>query len=262
MKRRDFLKLSGLFFLGLFLPSGCGASPDLPTDLAIYYGYPSRVNGKTSVEDAIREFYGFENIILGDGLHLPGHEEHENSVIMIRKLVAQGSNVFGYVNLGCEPKPDIDYVLEQVDAWGDMGASGVFYDCVGPSYLEAQTAMVAAEAAREQHLLLFMNAERPRWVIEAAGLTSQDSILLEPVFLMEGETYRYPYLGELAWAVDKVKAYGVATYDPGSSLEMKVRQAASVREQAANAGLAGIAVTNSLYSASGAEQNWILKVGE
>ncbi len=223
--------------------------------LAIYYGYPSMVNHSRNLEMAVDTFLGFDDIILGAGLELGNHADHSRSVYIISRLCSSRRNVYGYVNLGCPPRHESQEVICRIDAWSESGVSGIFFDCVGPSYLDQTEVYEAASQARDRGLSLFLNAERLVWASDAAGISENDSLLVEPIFFDQGNPYSYPFPDELSWAVDHARVFGVSTYGPSAEGEAKAGLFKLARNKAVDARLAGLAFTGPHYSASGPDAN-------
>lgn len=72
-----------------------------PAKLAIYYGYPSLVNeAGGNLTTATAHFAAFDVVVLGDGLEHPAHPDHANTVQIIADLVAGGTEVYGYIDMG------------------------------------------------------------------------------------------------------------------------------------------------------------------
>ena len=120
----------------LVKPSLATTSVYKPKRLAIYYGYPSLVNGANwDVNKAASEFAFFDVIVFGDGIEHSGHGDHANTKIIIQKLRSQGKEVFGYVDMGISPVPaqnlSIATAQQYVDEWAKMGVSGIFWDDAG-----------------------------------------------------------------------------------------------------------------------------------
>lgn len=107
-------------------------------DLAIYYGYPSYVNGANgNVTKAVEAFKPFEVIVLGDTVEFPSHDDYSNSKQMIAKLIANKNKVFGYVPIATANGGDnlsITEMKKRIDQWKTMGATGIFMDEYGYDY--------------------------------------------------------------------------------------------------------------------------------
>jgi hypothetical protein len=104
-----------------------------PKRVAVYYGYPSLVNGaKGDLAKAAQVFNRYHIVVFGDGLEFPG-EEHDNVVRLITKLDKQVL-VFGYVCLGSTQKLAIAEMEKRVLAWKRMGVQGIFLDEAGNDF--------------------------------------------------------------------------------------------------------------------------------
>src|SRR5262245_56256050 len=72
-----------------------------PSRLAIYYGYPSLVNGAGgNLNAATAHFSAFDIVVLGDGLEHLVHPDHANTTQIIADLTAGGTEVYGYIDMG------------------------------------------------------------------------------------------------------------------------------------------------------------------
>src|SRR5215467_11526739 len=103
------------------------AQPPKPQPIAIYYGYPSLVNGaKGDLDKAAHTFDAYHILVIGDRLELADHADHSNVVHLLSKL--RNSKVFAYVCIGSTQKLSIEEVHRRVIAWKQTGAHGVFLD--------------------------------------------------------------------------------------------------------------------------------------
>ena len=117
----------------------------VPKRLAIYYGYPSVVNGAAGeVEKAISVFRKYDLVVLGDGVEFAdsvagryptgvGADEHEKTRKIIAALAGRGSSskVFGYICLGDSQHLTESEIRRRVQLWKEMGVSGIFLDEAG-----------------------------------------------------------------------------------------------------------------------------------
>lgn len=135
MKNKKWLALLA-FIIGLtsFI-SSAGASEVISPQqrLAIYYGWPSVVNGAAgNVATASNTFAQFDII------------------------------VFGYVNLGCTPNPDTTAIKQKINKWSGMNVYGVFLDCAGFDYgVTRKIQNDVTDYAHGKGLKVFMNAWNP-----------------------------------------------------------------------------------------------------
>jgi len=133
----------------------------LPDELAIYYGFPSLVNGSAGDLDAAAAVFGeYDIVVFGDSLQFPqytgepgqipyygcdqnSHFDHDNTVEIIARLKTPPNETvaYGYVSIGgentawlCPPEDPVPAPLtmaeikSRVDSWADMGVTGIFLD--------------------------------------------------------------------------------------------------------------------------------------
>lgn len=156
------------------------AMPAIPARLAIYYGYPSLVNGANGdVEKAASVFGAYDVVVLGDGLEFPDREssrypvgdpeEHQKVLTIIAALRDRGSGTrfYGYVCLGEIPSPRGEKVSltpaqleERVNLWKRMGMAGIFLDEAGYDFaaVTRQRQNAAIRIIHKLGLSAFMNA--------------------------------------------------------------------------------------------------------
>ena len=188
-----------------------GASPQR---IAIYYGYPSLVNGAGGdLARAVSVFSDYDVIVLGDGLefdtvdpHTAGPQEHQFTRLLIRnlRLTPRRPFVYGYVDLGSTQRLSLDEIAGRIGRWARMGAQGVFLDEAGYDFgvtRERQNAAVAA--AHAVGLSACLNAFRPADVfgmaatpLNAVGggnpkglrpaIAARDAVLLESFAVRNG----------------------------------------------------------------------------
>jgi hypothetical protein len=190
----------------LLLVGGKPAVP-APLRLAIYYGYPSLVNGANGdITRAVAHLSHYDVIVLGDGLEFDtadnghaGPAEHAFTRRLVQQLAhtPRQPAIFGYVDLGRTQALTPAEMVDRVDRWGAMGVSGVFLDEAGYDFgVTRERQNHAVLAARARGLRVCLNAYRPEDVfgdervpINAAGggnpagqrslLSARDAILLE-----------------------------------------------------------------------------------
>jgi hypothetical protein len=151
-----------------------------PARLAIYYGYPSLVNGSNGdLEKAASVFSNYDVVVLGDGLEFedrqPGrypegdpieHQKVQQIMGAVRKR-NPATRFYGYVCLGEIPWPKGQQTalspkeLEQrIQLWKQMGASGIFLDEAGYDFvaITRKRQNLAVQMVHESGLSAFMNA--------------------------------------------------------------------------------------------------------
>jgi hypothetical protein len=116
-------------------PSASPITP--PGRLAIYYGFPSSVNGSSSIAQAINVFDDYDAIILGLGLQDPGHPDHANTIAIISGLPAS-EEVYGYVDIGNTNNYPPATIHLLIDQWNAMGVDGIFFDEYGYDFLTSR----------------------------------------------------------------------------------------------------------------------------
>ena len=224
--------------------------------LAIYYGWPSSVNGAKSLDAAIKYFSYFENLILGAGLELNTHQEHVVTTDIIASL--PNTKVFGYINLGYFETEFGNYVYSdrgltrRIDSWAKMGVYGVFFDKSSLTYgVDKGRLEYAINECRIRDLKVFINSDNPQWIIDTSIIDEYDSasVLIEPFLFSEGKEVPSinPYGG---WSeVLGVRVFGVSTYDPNMMPNAINKLVIDTRDAAMKASLTGFAVSDPLYSA-------------
>jgi hypothetical protein len=156
------------------------ASPLEPADLAIYYGWPSLVNGVQNNADAAAVFGQYDIVIFNQGLEEPPHGDHTNTKAIIQLLQSSYSTrVFGYIN---GPQWNTSWALTSmpptnwqghVDLWVAMGVDGIFIDEFGYDWgptRATQNAMLDAVHARG--LPAFVNS----WFIDHTFSSAPDPV--------------------------------------------------------------------------------------
>lgn len=126
--------------------------------LAVYYGYPSLVNGSTSISQAANVFAAYDMVIFGQGIEDPAHPDHANTVNIIADPQMQNTQVFGYVDA------TIPYANIQtaVDQWESMAVHGIFFDQFGYDFSvsrQSQNDMVTY--VHSKGMSAFVNAFNP-----------------------------------------------------------------------------------------------------
>jgi hypothetical protein len=188
-----------------------GASPQR---IAVYYGYPSLVNGANhDLSRAVSVFSDYDVIVLGDGLEFdaprpntagPAEHQFTRRLIDALRLTPRRPLVYGYIDLGSTERLSLEDIRDRIDRWARMGARGVFFDEAGYDFgvtRERQNAAVAA--AHAQGLSACLNAFRPadvfgtmRTPLNAVGggnpdgappeLSGHDAVLLESFAVRNG----------------------------------------------------------------------------
>lgn len=156
-----------------------------PRRLAVYYGYPSLVNGaRGDLDRAVAVFSEYDVIVLGDGLEFstPGHgagpDEHTFTRRLIQRLRVSGRRplVYGYIDLGRSQALALEEISDRIDRWAAMDAGGVFLDEAGYDFgVTRERQNAAITAAHAHRLSVCLNAFRPDDVFGSAPVPLNDS---------------------------------------------------------------------------------------
>jgi hypothetical protein len=119
-----FLKIFIFFTISILYVNALTAVK-VPKYLAIYYGWPSLVqNSQGNLLTASYWFQQFDLIVFGDGIWNTSHGDHYNTITIISNLIANGNEVFGYVDLGVTTQNLSETQMRAaVDGWSAMGAN-------------------------------------------------------------------------------------------------------------------------------------------
>lgn len=146
-----------------------------PAKLAIYYGYPSLVNGAAgNLAAATAHFAVFDVVVLGDGLEHPAHPDHANTAQIVADLIAGGTEVYGYVDMGVTTQNlSIATAQQYVDEWDALGVTGIFWDDAGYDYGVDRPRQVALiDYTHAQGLTAFVNAWVPDDIFAFDGVAT------------------------------------------------------------------------------------------
>ena len=165
----------------LFTRSTAPAAPArIPARLAIYYGYPSLVNGSNGdMEKAASFFSAYDVVVWGDGIEFPDREpgrfppgdpeEHRKALRIIAAVRDRSpeTHFYGYVCLGEIPSSERErksltpkQIEERIHLWKDMGVAGIFLDEAGYDFpvVTRERQNLAVRIIHELGLRAFMNA--------------------------------------------------------------------------------------------------------
>ena len=192
---RRFLVSASAAALELALCTPAAAAT--PKRLAVYYGYPSLVEGAKGDLGRAAEIFGrYEIIVFGDGLELGDGStdsglrvEHRRLSELVPRLhaMARRPMVHGYIDLGRTQQLTDGEIARRIDAWRRLGADGIFYDEAGIDFGVTRARRAAAVAAvHDCGMSVFMNAFNPDDLFETSGLGARDALLLESFAVREG----------------------------------------------------------------------------
>lgn len=152
-----------------------------PARLAVFYGYPSAVNGANgSLEQATRAFADYDVIVLGDGLQLtatgPASTPHPDRAFTVRLIErlhqsARRPRIYGYIDLGNSQSLSGAEIVRRIGQWAAMGVDGIFFDEAGFDYGVRRERQNDAVLATHTHSLsAFLNAFQPADVFGTAAV--------------------------------------------------------------------------------------------
>lgn len=99
-----------------------------PKKLAVYYGWPSAVNGAGGdVNAAAAVFKDYDQVIFGAGLEDSSHGDHVNTQSIINHVDMASTEVYGYVDATLT----LNDAQTKIDNWYAMGVAGIFLDQFG-----------------------------------------------------------------------------------------------------------------------------------
>jgi len=169
----------GIALAALSIPA-LGAGDSLHTGkLAIFYGYPSLVNGAGGdTSQAAAVFAEYEVVVFGE-VQDPSHPDHLQTKAIIGLL--PGVEIYGYIPMGqvSSGALTLAQIQARTDDWNSMGVTGVFLDEAGWDYgVTRQFLNGAVQHAHSLGLGTFVNAWNPDDLF---------SSVTDPVFNPTGE---------------------------------------------------------------------------
>ena len=200
--KRAFEWVTMMLALSSFLPARSSLRPRVPARLAIYYGYPSLVNGsRGDVEKSADVFSSYDIVVLGDGLEFsdrkPGRypegdpAEHQKTLQIIATTRRNVPRVrfYGYICLGEIRIAGGEHVLspaeikERIALWKRMGVSGIFLDEAGYDWpiVDRKRQNFAVEYIHAQGLSAFANAFYPEDLFSLQDLRGKNPAGLRPL---------------------------------------------------------------------------------
>lgn len=185
-----------------FLLAPQSPGPRIPARLAIYYGYPSLVNGsRGDVEKSAKVFSSYDVVVLGDGVEFsdrkPGRypqgdpAEHKKTLQIIATTQQKNPRVrfYGYVCLGEIRSRGREQVLspaqikERIARWKRMGVAGIFLDEAGYDWpiVDRKRQNLAVEYIHGQGLSVFANAFYPQDLFSLEDVRGKNPAQLAPL---------------------------------------------------------------------------------
>jgi hypothetical protein len=172
-----------------------------PKRLAVYYGWPSNVNGIVgNLNGSFNVFSQYDAIIFGGGLEEPEHGAHIFTTQLTKMLTNASCEVFGYVDLGVTTyNHSYTTLTNKMSKWHAMGAD-IFLDDYGYDYGTSRARQISAvDYAHSIGCTAFVNAWNPDHAFSDAydatynpdslptPLQTNDIYLLESYQIMLGE---------------------------------------------------------------------------
>jgi hypothetical protein len=210
-----------------------------PKRLAIYYGYPSLVEGADgSVSHAVSIFGRYDVIVFGGRLDVGNASPDLDieaplvaQIIQRLHLRPQQPAIYGYADLGHSPQLTDADIARRVDAWKRLGADGILLDEGGrETRVSRQRRTAAVRAVHERGLSALMNAFNPDDLFDTrnskpAGdpgeLGARDALLIEAFAVENSVVQPRDTAAKRAAAAIKwrqrtgIKVYAVTTTVPG-----------------------------------------------
>jgi hypothetical protein len=213
-----------------------------PARLAIYYGYPSIVNGANGDTTlATQAFKDYDLVVLGDGIELPTHSDHARTQTIITNLKTLGTQVFGYVDIcvsggsTCTNLALID-IESRADQWQAMGVAGIFLDQAGYDYTVSRERLNSiVDYLHGKNLSAFVNA----WV--------PDDVFSPKVNATLNPNGTATHLGPKDWALHESFAVELSAYQSPDTLITKSDSELAWKNQLGT----HIATVNTLAQGSG-----------
>lgn len=137
--------------------------------LAIFYGWPSAVNGAGgNIDLAVDTFKEYDLVVFGQGLECPSHGDHVNTKAIINHSLMVNTKVFGYIDAVIP----LDEIQTKIDLWVNMGVKGIFMDQFGYDFgvlREKQRAIIWSihHGDCNKKLHAFVNAWKPEDVFDS-----------------------------------------------------------------------------------------------
>lgn len=229
------------------------SSPVRP--FAIYYGWPSYVNGAHGdIAKAVAAFDGYGVIVFGDDTATP--EGDPATAPIMAGVAARGGEPYGYITLGVidgEPNHSMEELRDRLDIWCRLGVQGMLLDCAGADYGVSRARFDAV--VKYAHLLglrVLANAWNPDDVLaRSRTMGPGDSYLGENDVLSDGQflspqTYR-PKLAKMAGYKARL---GISLYETATSRDLQHADvlAAEVLAALDGYGIDAFHLTDPLYS--------------
>lgn len=145
-----------------------------PGKLAVYYGYPSVVNGSTGTSGAADVFKDYDVVVFGSGLEVPSHPDHTNTIAVIGDALMTNTDVYGYIDATLT----LNDIQGKIDQWYDMGVVGIFLDQFGYDF--------AVSRERQREILWCVHCKGLKAFVNAWNPDDAFSPAVEPTYNPSG----------------------------------------------------------------------------
>jgi hypothetical protein len=178
-----------------------------PKPLLIYYGFPAKINGLTTAQEAATEFSRYAYVVWPDQIEDYSKNPAEApKAKTILDLINPATKVYGYVSLSQKiPTPLTEaQIFQRLDAISAFGFKGVLFDECGYVDGVSRSRMTnAVQYAHTKNLVvlantlystcLFQNAYNPVYnpTQIPSALGSQDGYLFESHVIINGNYFRF-----------------------------------------------------------------------
>lgn len=180
--------------------------------LAIYYAWPSIVNGSSSIAQAVQVFDDYDIVVIGKDLENTSHPDHQNTKDIIANSAA---NFYGYVN----GELNLSSVKQAINKWCNIpGLAGIFVDRFGYDFGTTRTKQNAiVDHIHTAGVKAFVNAWNPDDVFQpyqgiVHKLQTGDWYLAQSHYVINGE-----WQSTTDW---ETKSDAMATYKALSGVNM------------------------------------------
>jgi hypothetical protein len=222
----------------------------LPDKLAVYYGWPSAVNGAGGdINVAAAVFDDYDQVVFGAGLEDPSHGDHANLVAMLALPAMAGVDTFGYI----DSTLPVSTVQAKIALWVATGVKGIFLDQFGYDFgltRDKQNTLVWSihHASCSTVLSAFVNSWNP------------DDSLASTVDPVHNPTGVAPLLGSGDWYL--LESYQIINGAYQSSTDWRVRSdKATAGRSALSVSLAAVTTIGSdPFSQSKADYSYLSSV--
>jgi len=130
----------------------------IPKKLAIYYGYPSLVNGSSTIQEAVDTFKVYDLIVFGAGLENILHPDYLKTIQIINHQEMTQTEIYGYI----DSTLSITNIKVKIDLWKLTGVEGIFCDQFGFDFgLNRNKQNQIVNYVHQKNLKAFVNAWDP-----------------------------------------------------------------------------------------------------